>query len=368
MTQFIGFGSGIDGIIALSGTDTPVDSSCSGTIGSTSLTATNASFAANQLILIIQMRGTGVGAWEVNQITSYTVGTITTTLPLANTYTDSGASQAQVIKLPQYSGVSISGTLTAKAWNGNTGGIIAFFCNGKVDIANNIVGDGKGFAGGASSAIIGNTGEGTVGSSTTGISPNGSGGGGGVKAPDSGHVEGGHGGGGGHAVSGIDGIDRNASSAGQGGSPSGAANLITMTMGGGGGGGGGNFSGSQSGQDGGAGGGIIMIFCRDFISTSTISVNGIVGAASDNEGGAAGGGAGGSIFIKAVSVSGLNNIVSTGGAGGVCTGAFNGNGGAGAVGRIRIETCKVTDATDSNPASSKIAGGFSFCGSATQII
>src|SRR3990167_8995569 len=132
MAQFLGFGSGGDGAATLSGTQAPVDASCSGSSGATSLSATNASFAANQLILVAQMRGTGVGGWEVNKIASYAAGTITTVLPLVNTYTDSGDSQAQVIVLPQYSSVTISGTFAVKAWDGNVGGIGCFLCNGQV--------------------------------------------------------------------------------------------------------------------------------------------------------------------------------------------------------------------------------------------
>ena len=71
MAQFYNFGNGSDGAATLSGTDAPVDSSCSGTSATTSLSATNGSFAANQVILIHQTRGSGVGQWEINIIQSY---------------------------------------------------------------------------------------------------------------------------------------------------------------------------------------------------------------------------------------------------------------------------------------------------------
>src|SRR5438045_1091315 len=118
MTQLIApvFGNSSDGTLSVSGstTDAPIDSACTGTSGTTSLTATNASFAASQRVLIHQTRGTGVGNWELNTIASYVAGTITTVSPLANTY----ASGAQVLVVKQHSGVTISGTLTAKAWTG----------------------------------------------------------------------------------------------------------------------------------------------------------------------------------------------------------------------------------------------------------
>src|SRR3990167_5811311 len=131
MSQFLGFGQGSDGIWTPGTiTDAPIDSSCSGTVASTSLSATNPSFATGQQIWIHQARGTGTDIWEVNYIVSYVAGTITTVFPLDNTYTDSGASQAQVRVIPQYSGITISSTLTAKPWNGNVGGAIILGCNG----------------------------------------------------------------------------------------------------------------------------------------------------------------------------------------------------------------------------------------------
>jgi len=46
-TQY-GFGNGSDGALSISAdtTDAPIDSACTGTSGSTTLSATNASFAA----------------------------------------------------------------------------------------------------------------------------------------------------------------------------------------------------------------------------------------------------------------------------------------------------------------------------------
>ena len=63
--DFERFGDGSDGNLTISTntTDTPIDSSCSGTSGTKSLSATNTSFTAGQIILIHQTRGTGVGAW-----------------------------------------------------------------------------------------------------------------------------------------------------------------------------------------------------------------------------------------------------------------------------------------------------------------
>ena len=114
------------------------------------MSATNASFAAGQFILIHQTRGTGAGNWELNKIQSYTSGTITTTFALTNDYT----SGAQVLVMKQYSSVLIDTgvTLTGKAWNGTVGGIIGWFCNDLTNIPGIITLTGLGFAGGTSSS------------------------------------------------------------------------------------------------------------------------------------------------------------------------------------------------------------------------
>ena len=96
-----GFGDGLDGDLTISSntTEAPIDSSCSGTAGSYSLTATNASFAAGQLILIHKSRGNTTvtaGEYELNKISAYVAGTITLKYALKNSYNDSGADQSQV--------------------------------------------------------------------------------------------------------------------------------------------------------------------------------------------------------------------------------------------------------------------------------
>ena len=57
------FGDGSDGALTISSntTESPIDASCTGTTGTKTLNALNASFAANQIIYIHQSRGTGVG-------------------------------------------------------------------------------------------------------------------------------------------------------------------------------------------------------------------------------------------------------------------------------------------------------------------
>ena len=141
------FGIGTDGAYAPStGTDAPIDSACTGTISTTSLSATNAGFAIGQLILIHQTQGASAGVYELNKIANYSAGTITTTYTLINTYT----SGAQVLVMPSYSSGNIAGgvTITGKAWNGTVGGIYAKFCSGTFTLAGTLTGTGKGYRGG----------------------------------------------------------------------------------------------------------------------------------------------------------------------------------------------------------------------------
>lgn len=360
------FGDGRDGpyTVASNTTYLPVDSSAYGSASTHSLYATNPSFAVGQKILIHQSRGTGVGQWEINQIASYTAGIITTVSPLAYTYTDSGASQAQVLVLRQYSSVTINSgaTLSAKPWDGNVGGILAFLCNGTVDIQGiiNIKGNngstspdgdnivwygtlGTGFIGGT--AINDNTsspytsyqGEGFSGSGTQNPAANGNGGGGGYK----GSSDRGSGGGGGNGTAG------GAGTRSAGGLTSGSPDLTNMVFGGGGGGG--YKVEAYRVPSGGSGGGILLLQAKQLIVTGAINANG--GNGSD-AGAGSGGGAGGSVLIKTATANlGTNRIAASGGSGG--TGQDTGsNGGSGGVGRIRVEYCESVSG-ESTPVSSK---------------
>jgi len=185
------FGDGGDGAVTVSSSDvydsgfaTPlIDASCTATSGTPTISATNASFAADQEILIIQSRGTGAGTWERRTILSYTAGTITTTENLSATY----VSGAQVLVLNEFTNFTIntSITLTAKAWDGTTGGILAFLCSGTLTVTGSINATGKGFRGASApsataTGYIGFQGEGTAGArDTKSVSANGSGAGGG---------------------------------------------------------------------------------------------------------------------------------------------------------------------------------------------
>ncbi len=340
------FGDGSDGALTISGatTEAPIDSACAGTSGTTSLTATNASFATGQLILIHQTRGTGVSTWELNKISSYSAGTITTSYDLTNTYTNSGASVAQVRVLKQYSAVTVntSQTWTSKAWNGTVGGILAYVCNGDTTITGNISANGVGFAGGAAGACnqtahSGNYGEGTA--AATGNSgnyaANGNGGGGGYVYTA--NNNGGGGAGGGNGATGTNGSVDGTANGGTGGAAVGAAALTTMSFGGGGGGGSWYYdTGTRPNGAGGSGGGIIFIISKTITVTGGLTVTGTAGASP--AGAAGGGGAGGSVLFKGQIIAlGTTLVTAAQGSGGTAGGGAAAHGGAGSVGRIHAD-------------------------------
>lgn len=286
------FGDGRDGAYTSGTIPTLQVKSCSGTATSTTLTAdTDASpYAVGDVILLHQTRGTGAGQWEINQITAVGSDQYTLKVALNYTYTDSGASQAQVIKIPMYSNVNVSsGTWTLSDWAGDTGGILPVACNSTFTHAGTIAGTGKGFRGGAGRNDGGQPatqGESEVNTGTTSTAANGSGGGGG-NSGGSGQNQGG---GGGHSSTG----ENAGANGGAGGSTIGTADLTSIFFGGAGGGG--RANGGETGTAGGDSGGIFMLFSRIVSSVSGVAMNGANSA--DGTGGAdGGGGAGGSVLI-----------------------------------------------------------------------
>ena len=336
------FGTGADGALTISSdtTEAPIDSACTATIGTTSISATNVSFAASQKVLVIQSQGTGAGNKEERTIASYVAGTITLTEPLTNSYTTG----AQVRVIPQYTDVTIASTKTysAKAWNGTVGGILAFKSNGTLTVTGTISAVGKGYRG-ATLQTIGNgySGEGTTGTGSSTTSANTTAGGGGVER---GEVAGG-GAGGGHAAAGSNGVlGSEGGTPGTGGALCGVANLSTLFFGGSGGKGGAIGSdGDPEGGNGGNGGGIIYIFAKTLTNNGSISARGSAGGDGTAGGagtysGGGGSGAGGSILLNIQSATlGTNTIVaSAGDPGGTGDGTGRGFGGTGSTGRIHV--------------------------------
>ena len=353
------FGDGHDGpkIIATDTVDVPIDAPCSGTVGSDVLTAANESFAQflGRPILIHQSRGAGAGTWMKNRIIDYSSGTVTLALPLNAAYISSGNSRAQVLVLREYADVTVNAgaTWSAKAWNGETGGLLAFLSTGTLTVNGRLIASEKGFRSQVgSSSETGMQGEGTVGSGGYSTAANGSGGGGGMNGYDP-YCDA-SGGGGGHAFPGANGITQGPYSGGAGGQSSGASDMSSMSFGG---------AGGQNGDAGryqlygGNGGGIV------FVGAASINVNDSTGfIASDGESARtpwtsncanSGGGAGGSVFLTGYTASlGANRVTASGGIGGEVGPGNGSRGGNGSVGRIRIEYCEVPPTFSTIPPSS----------------
>jgi len=303
------FGDGSDGALTISSntTEAPIDSACSGTSGTYTLSATNASFAADQQIMIHQTRGTSAGVYQLTKIVSYTAGTITTEAPLDISYSSTGDNKAQVRVLKQYTDVTINSgvTYTAKAWNGTVGGILGFYANGTVTVTGTLDASAKGYDGGTGGADYnGQYGESNLKDSvnSTNGSRNGMGGGGGSGNNGSQRQSGG--GGGGYANYGSNGLAAvDGGTGGLGGYSWGDNNLSQLFFGGGGGGGNARHQYPETwyaGGRGGTGGGIIWIAGATTTIGGLIKSNGQNGSLGvDTNSGSGGGGAGGSVSIFA---------------------------------------------------------------------
>jgi uncharacterized repeat protein (TIGR01451 family) len=360
--------------------------------------------ATNDLLLVIQMQDaainstntssygdgtTGSGSTNLNNSGNYEFVIATGPVPLAGgtvnfsgtglgggllyNYTNAAATgiqgqrKYQVIRLPQYSTATLSSTLTASAWNGLTGGILAFDVAGTLNLGSATVSvDGLGFRGGAGlqlsgaagantdfrhtapaayagvavAGVDGAKGEGIAGTPRwvksgntflgTGVEgyPNGSmargapgnAGGGGTDAnpaandQNAGGAGGGNGGAGG---AGGDAWNSNLSVGGLGGAafPASASRIV---LGGGGGAGSRNNSpGDNQASSGAAGGGIVIIRAGSLSGTATISASGAAAYNGTLNDAGGGGGAGGSIIVtsQAGGTSGLT-VVAHGGRGG----------------------------------------------------
>lgn len=372
------YGSGSAGDVTIStNTTKSADdyAGCSGTSASTSLTIDAAgNFVNGDLVVIHQSRGTGVGNWELNKISSGgTTTSLTLTYPLTNTYTDSGASQAQIIRLIQYNNFVLNSSiyLQAPGWDGNKGGMLPILAKTSITASgtlraiankNSETHDdwGFGFVQGAQGSQYGNysgyAGEGTSGAGTQSTAANGNGGGAGMTNNGSYASSGG---GGGHAAAGSNG---GGSGAGLGGTTAGHAELTSMVFGGAGGGGGVQNTGSgvKGAGPGGFGGGLILLISPTIdVSAATTTVVGsdgyqkFAGYSGDAPAGGGGGGAGGSILVKGLDITlGTNKLLATAGTGGA---GFAGAaaGGNGAVGRIHVDYANSISGTTNPTLSSR---------------
>ncbi|NJN15440.1 MAG: hypothetical protein HC822_03670 [Oscillochloris sp.] len=313
----------------------------------------DAAFADGDMVLLYQSQGVGAGNGEFNRIVAINGLTWTLEQPLRHQYQSGGTNSAQAVRVEQFRNVQVdaAATLTAPAWDGDSGGMLVFLTSGEVDIRGFLDMRGKGFYGGfgnGSGVHLGNfcpfrqsqQGHSAQGSGQCAQSANQGGGGGGTHGPSGPHWGGG--GGGGHATTGASG---NGPRPGSGGLPYAEPGSGKIYLGAGGGGGawetnpygGGRQTIEDGNDDAGRGGGVIWVQA-DTIRQLNAAVDGWRGGSSVNPvfgGYGGGGGAGGTIKLVADTVN-LVNFSLAGGAGG--RGRL-GNGGSGGIGVARVETC-----------------------------
>lgn len=351
-----------------------------------------ANFAPGDRVLIIQMTGVTIddsgdflingtrtkkavgntGKFEILQVDEVnTLGADTIiyfTDNLTNGYDN--PEKIQLVKVIEGETVTVTGTLTSRAWDGNTGGIIAIIGIDTIKLASGSVIDvsGKGFRGAQAPEEIypdglcrngvdgkdtlyfkpdqlyrsGNKGEGIITaqwpySKGTGFNINGGGGGNGLFSG---------GGGGSNYLAGGDGGQQSTFCSGNTSVKGGWGGYgckefyenpeLPKVLFGGGGGSGNTKSGSPS--DGGSGGGLIILITETMVAGNNVIVraNGTSAYPDISTGSGAGGGAGGTILIDATQYSGSPFKVEIKGGNGSATRSessyFNGAGGGGSGG------------------------------------
>ncbi|UCE38150.1 MAG: hypothetical protein JSW00_02625 [Thermoplasmata archaeon] len=346
-------------------------------------------FEEGDELLVINMMS---GIWETVFVKNVSSPYLNLETPLRNYYYEN--SKAQIVHIWHFNNVTVNGsTLTTQAWNGDTGGILAFRATGSVTLNSTgsiISATGKGFSGGVGGmgGYGGDKGSGGLGAEAgdtntymtfnglDGSPGSGASGGNGYKGvfptgPPAGYdvyVGGGKGGRGGNfgysGWLGQIGVSGKGLGGGAGGYPANGGNnptspqLTIINMGGGGGGGGGGEGGQGgcgggggggsinagndgedggrggeggSGGNGGIGGGIIFYSCKSLNNYGIISTNGTQGSPGLAAIGGEGGGHGGAGAPAMVYINGSGDT-SHWGAGGGGGGGMGGSGGDGGYG------------------------------------
>ena len=342
-------------------------------------------------------------------------GTLQVKEPLEYTFTNADATAStgqrrfQVIRLPQHSNATISSTVTAAPWNGNSGGVFALdvsktltFSGGTIDVS------GQGFRGGGGVNVNGNNnplpapgntdyvnlstqpfhgskGEGIAGTPrlmrndvTTTVTdngiegyPNGSFGrgapgnaGGGSTDPNQQKNSANTGGGGG-ANHGYGGHGGDSWTDTYGRQPMGGfggqafpTSFNRIILGGGGGAGTANNSPNGPTPSGGGGGGIVILRAGQITGTGTIEANGIQGVEPEGTDGGGGGGAGGSVMVLSVDPSSASVTINARGGNGLDSGFYeHGPGGGGGGGYVAYQgLTPVTDVSGGESGVDKAGG------------
>lgn len=347
------YGSGTDGAITVSSsinlntTNVATGRSCSDggdavNYSVTSLSANTATLSsspssgclsAGDTVLLINQQGissdyANVGNYEILAIQSVNSNTITFTANKTKNYGNgSGDSnlgtattnqRVMLQRVPNYTNVTVNGggSLTASAWNGIKGGVVAFKANNSVTIAGSVAVSSLGYREGGSGAgsVSGESRYGQKPISGNDCTPY-DGGAGWTGGQTYGYLGGG---GGGYGTGGQTGTNSGDGCPGQGGGTYGASDLSKIFLGSGG-------SGRHSTIS--IGGGVIMINGKSVTITGSVVSNGGAGWCC-NVYNADGSGAGGSILIEGDTVSTGTNLVTANG------GPAQQYGGYGGAGRI----------------------------------
>jgi len=305
------------------------------------------SFAKGDLVLVHQSAGFdsstpsggtgrtspgGVGRWEFGRVARVVTGSPTEihlTSPLAYSYTPVGA---QVVRVPEYTTVNIAAgmSIVAPAWNGRSGGIVAFLATGAVTNNGAISADGAGFRGGpfvnhvSTMGCTGNDVEASAGGALKGegvvVERYGTASGSGnlVNAGGGGNCHGSGGGGGGHrGVGGLGGRSTPSDTSRQVGGLGGVVmeySLIDAALFGGGGGSG--EGDDDQGSGGAAGGGLVLVRAASMSGSGRISANGASAVSAPGEDASGGGGAGGSVIARVAGTLQCSGMQANGGRGG----------------------------------------------------
>ena len=99
-----------------------------------------------QLLLEIQLPLNNAGNYEFVTICDILNSTSIAVTNIQRSYTIAG--NVQLIGVPVYEDATITAPLTATQWDGSTGGVLAFQCNGTLVINESITVQGLGFRGG----------------------------------------------------------------------------------------------------------------------------------------------------------------------------------------------------------------------------
>jgi hypothetical protein len=340
--------------------------------------ASAAGMSPGDEVLLVQMQGAGAGNSASARIVSISGNTLTIDRDLAASFSQGGGDRTQVIRLPQYRNVEVQGVLTAHAWDGSTGGVVALRATGyfTVAVTGSVSATGIGYRHGSGGRSDGDKyhcatrhhgeqGEGEISlasprpSSTT---RNGVGGGGGERdeenCPEDEVFSPGGGGGGGHRTTGHDGHGgtqpNHHTIGGTGGATHGVGEALTLGGGGGGGGAGDDLN--EHGFAGGDGGGVVFLTARHLVVSGQVAANGTPGGGDQldpKDRGGGGGGAGGTIILSGESLDVGTGVVAAIGAAGGSVPAAPGNGGAGGTGGIVLRYRDSIDGS-TNPPSTQV--------------